>query len=539
MRKNVDPAFIAACLAIVVFLSGCALDGGPRGAESGFDQRVEELLGQGAATHDVEGALVQSRQALVVAREGGSPRALIRALLANGRLEAKVARYDRALSLLEEAAQTAKAVDDVAQEAEAYISESSILCGVGLYDWADERLRRGLHRLDGRGHEDLGAHLWISRAVAAREQDRFDDSLAMLRRASELLPERHPIQSAILANRGHTLLAAARPGHALAALDAARPAMVQTGEARRIAEIDSSRGRALSSLGRHEEAVAAVRHAYRALEEERQPVAMTETLLDFGKVLVAAGREEEAEQTFELAMTLAQRLDTAVLMEEALVGLSRWRARDSAQGLEHVEALATVRQRRLEEQGMQRLQSLQSLFEADVRELRVVSAHGLHHRFGTGVWALAAFLTLGLAFGGVRAECRSRALRRRLRSTHEALAQAHEREEDHRSRSSIVERTAAAFAFELRQPLTAILTNAQVAQRALLDLDQKEALIAGTVEDTVEAARRAQDIVCRLRGLMSAEAESADEDEVCLRRIEDLVSQEIQAGSRPRDPDRR
>jgi PAS domain S-box-containing protein len=109
----------------------------------------------------------------------------------------------------------------------------------------------------------------------------------------------------------------------------------------------------------------------------------------------------------------------------------------------------------------------------------------------------------------------------------------------HLTRVGILGQLSGALAHELNQPLTAILSNAQAAQRLLArePLDREE--LRAALADIVEADKRADDVIRRLRDLLrkgKAQFRSLDLNEVVRDALElahsDLVMREVMATCR-------
>lgn len=90
----------------------------------------------------------------------------------------------------------------------------------------------------------------------------------------------------------------------------------------------------------------------------------------------------------------------------------------------------------------------------------------------------------------------------------ESDAVRHRNELAHLSRVNMLGELSGALAHELNQPLTAILSNAQAAQRFLAQSDPDLAEIREILKDIVEADRRAGDIIRRLRSLLRKDESS-------------------------------
>ncbi|MCG8457775.1 MAG: ATP-binding protein, partial [Holophagales bacterium] len=134
-----------------------------------------------------------------------------------------------------------------------------------------------------------------------------------------------------------------------------------------------------------------------------------------------------------------------------------------------------------------------------------------------------------------RAESR---LVRRIRSDHQKLeklhadlVQANWRELEQVRRATTLGEMAAAFAHELRQPLTAVFVNAEATRRCRPGSSEYPTLISEAVANIVESAGRAQEIVSRLRRLMrqgEIQRRSIDLNEV-IAEIETLLIREAEA----------
>jgi len=84
----------------------------------------------------------------------------------------------------------------------------------------------------------------------------------------------------------------------------------------------------------------------------------------------------------------------------------------------------------------------------------------------------------------------------------EADAQRSRHELAHMGRVSILGELAGSLAHELNQPLTAILSNAQAAQRILSAARAKRKEMRAILEDIVEADHRAADVIVRMRAML-------------------------------------
>ena len=86
---------------------------------------------------------------------------------------------------------------------------------------------------------------------------------------------------------------------------------------------------------------------------------------------------------------------------------------------------------------------------------------------------------------------------------------------DQVSRLGTLAEVGAGVAHEINQPLTAVLANAQAARRALKDNPPDIALLRHAIDQAVEQAKRAADVVARLRRLLDRPGERAP-----MRRID-------------------
>ena len=136
-----------------------------------------------------------------------------------------------------------------------------------------------------------------------------------------------------------------------------------------------------------------------------------------------------------------------------------------------------------------------------------------------GIWWLAvtAMVWSGLAWHRQRAE-RQRA---------QALLKL-----DQVSRLGTLAEVGAGVAHEINQPLTAVLANAQAARRALKDSPPDIALLRQAVDQTVQQAKRAADVVARLRRLLERPGERQPMRRIALgdvaRHVLDLLAPSLQ-----------
>ena len=113
-----------------------------------------------------------------------------------------------------------------------------------------------------------------------------------------------------------------------------------------------------------------------------------------------------------------------------------------------------------------------------------------------GVWWLAVGTLLWLSLTWVR--------QRHERQRAQALLKL-----DQVSRLGTLAEEGAGVAHEINQPQTAVLANAQAARRALKDSPPDIALLRHAVDQTVQQAKRAADVVTRLRRLLDKPGERA------------------------------
>ena len=104
----------------------------------------------------------------------------------------------------------------------------------------------------------------------------------------------------------------------------------------------------------------------------------------------------------------------------------------------------------------------------------------------------------------------------------------------HLTRVAVLGELSGALAHELNQPLTAILSNAQAAQRMLKNADTNMEQISDILEDIVHEDKRAGEVIKRLRALLKrgeAQMQSLDLDHVVQDVLElahaDLVNRNI------------
>mgnify|MGYP001813897868 FL=1 len=135
----------------------------------------------------------------------------------------------------------------------------------------------------------------------------------------------------------------------------------------------------------------------------------------------------------------------------------------------------------------------------------------------------AAFLSMVFTLTWVYARD---AVRARLMAVEVAQAQ---RETERLMRANLLGEVAAALAHELNQPLTAILGNAQAAEKLLAraepDLDEIRDILADIVRDD----KRARDIIINMRRMLSGDgvAEELMDLESAIQEVIDMVSREL------------
>lgn len=134
-----------------------------------------------------------------------------------------------------------------------------------------------------------------------------------------------------------------------------------------------------------------------------------------------------------------------------------------------------------------------------------------------------------------------------LRMEAELAAQRHRNEVAHLSRANMLSALAGSFAHELNQPLTAILSNAQAAQRLLAQTepDPKPDLaeMRDILTDIVSDDRRAREIIGRLRNLLEKgeiEREPVDLNEVVRESLKllrtELLNRKVSVQTTLADP---
>lgn len=103
---------------------------------------------------------------------------------------------------------------------------------------------------------------------------------------------------------------------------------------------------------------------------------------------------------------------------------------------------------------------------------------------------------------------------------------------DQVSRLGTLAEVGAGVAHEINQPLTAVLANAQAARRALKDSPPDVALLRQAVDQTVQQAKRAADVVTRLRRLLERPGERQPMRRIALgdvaRHVLDLLAPSLQ-----------
>jgi C4-dicarboxylate-specific signal transduction histidine kinase len=489
---------------------------GPAGESATHAQAtVSELLeaSREATGRDPGQALELAERALALARAGGSPDDLARALNRVGVVHYQLGRYERALALYIDSARWAEEAHDLETTANALNNIGILYYFWGNLDQAIEHYRRTL---------DIRRRLGDPRGVAmalnnlgavAHAAERHEEALDYFEHSIELYRELGDADRVASShnNIGLALLAVGRSAEALARFDEALAMSRGTGALAEQAISHQNRGLALSHQGRTAEAREASLASLRLRRQLDDRAGMAMSLVNLGKIELAAGSPATAREALEDAGEIARELDIPEIQKEALATLSEALAAlgDDAGALASFRAYHDVHARMLDEGSRRRLAEARARFEVEAQDAEIRRLERLRDTQRQVGWSLVLAIGLLLATTALligRIRQRSRIQRqmeeknRELSAAHRDLQQASRTELAHLGRVVSLGELAAAVAHELNQPLASILTNAQLAgdlaRRVESPSDLDEA-----IDDIALGARRAWDLLRHLRQL--------------------------------------
>lgn len=384
-------------------------------------------------------------------------------------------QYDRALEHYGRALEIQRDLDDRLAIAKSYNNLGNVYYVIERYDESLRYLRDSLEVYEGLGERGLVASSLNNIALVLVKQGRFDEALPDLERALSTATDAGDRHMTALSHNNLGLVHEERGD-----LDRALDAYTHSLEVRR--EIEDRQGVAISL---HNVAVIHTRLGEydRALET-----------LDEALEVATAIRVTEIERDIHLAISDAHE-----------------RRGDAASALEAYKRHKVAHDALFDEETSRRISELETKHEMDRknREIEILRRNQELQRTVRNI-LIAAGVSLSilivLLYRAFRAKDRAH---RELRAAHEALRVAQEErvraaraELAHVSRVATLGEMTSALAHEIKQPLTAILSNAQAARR-FLGADRPDlGEVDGALGDIAGSADRAREIIARLRHLM-------------------------------------
>ena len=424
---------------------------------------------------DYQRALRQYQQSLRIARRIGDREKVANAQNNIGILYYVWGEHDQALDHYFQALKIREEMNDAEGTAKGYNNLANVYQTAGEYEQALTYYQKSLELYEGIGDEQLVASSLNNIGLLHYDLEQYTESLQHYERA--LAIER---------------------------------------------EIDDKQGMALSlnNMGmvydawrRYRAALAHYREALTIREGlgDRQGVSVC--LHNIGTVEVERGEHEQAIEYLTQALSIAEELDAQEIIRDNLLSLSRAQTAtgDYEQALVFYQRYKAAHDDIFNEERSRQMAAAQARYEVDLkdREIEVLRKDQQIERFRRNVLLGGAALSLLIflqLYNRYRFQKRAHGEIRRkneaIEKAHAELERAAQDELAHVARVATMGEMAAAFAHELNQPLTAILTNASAGRNLLAVAAPDHDEIAATLADIAEGAERAREIIQRLRDLM-------------------------------------
>lgn len=493
-----------AALALGAHASRAAED--PVGALLAESERV--------APADPERSERLASQALGLARERGARRLEARALNRRGVARYYAGQYEAAYADYGESLRIAESVGDPELAANALNNIGVLHYLWGSLDRALDYYRRALDlRVSGSDRAGIARSLNNLGGVSDAA-GRYDEAIDYFRRAIELYDQLGERELAISArnNVALSLLHLDRFDEARAELGRALAEAESIGDLSGVATAEDHRGLLLREAGRTDEARVAFERALELRTRIGDRPGTAAVLEHLGAAAADLGDYDAAVERLEAAIALAAELDVPQLERDAWLRRAEVEQRrgDFAAALEAFRRYHEVHARLVSDASSRRLAEMRALLELAKKsgDIERLSRERANQR--TLLAALAVALVL-LAAVVVLLWSRSRLedrARREIESRNEALRHAHEElerssqaEVAHLARVVSLGELTAAVAHELNQPLSAILTNAEVASSMIEKGRAEPAEVRAAIDDIALGARRAWEVLHHLRRL--------------------------------------
>ena len=423
--------------------------------------------------------------------------------------------YDAALDYYERSLDAAEEIEDDERTANALNNIGVIYFVWGEHDECLEHYTRALEIRKKIGDKKGLAVAYNNLGNVYDTAERYEESLKYY---SEALPLYEEVGDEALAastrnNIGLSLLNVERYDEALVEFERALEVEERISDKPGLARSLDHIGMVYDAWGRHREALDHHRRALaiRQAIGEQQGVAIS--LLNIGVNYTELGNHADARSNLGRALEIARQLQLREVEGDIYQALSEdhEQTNDFEKALTYFRFYKEAHDGLLDEKTGRRLAELQARYEVERkdREIELLRKEQEIQRVVRNAalaGTLLLFLLAVLLFNAYRLKARAN---REILKANEALKLA-QKERDraaraelaHVSRVATLGELAAALAHELRQPLTAILTNAQATQRLLAAGKFDRTEIDGALGDIVEGAGRCREIIQKLRDML-------------------------------------
>jgi signal transduction histidine kinase/Tfp pilus assembly protein PilF len=267
-----------------------------------------------------------------------------------------------------------------------------------------------------------------------------------------------------------------------------------------------------------------------------------DTRKNIGSLYAQTGDLDRAVDYLYEALAVASEINVKEIVRDTHLSLSELheQAGQMDMALEHFRQFKESNDSIFNEASSRKMAELQTRFEVEKKDQEIESLQRKRKTQRTirNIILLSLVLSvliLFLLYRGYRVKVRAnREIQRKnlaLEQAHAELESAARAELAHVARVATMGELSAAFAHELRQPLTAILQNARASQRFLEATPPDAEEVDGALADIVESTGRADEIITRLRALMRRGEISHETFDVndAVRGIEPIAHADVQS----------
>jgi signal transduction histidine kinase len=497
-------ATVAVALALAAAAAGAAED--PVAALLSSSERL--------APSDPERAQRLAAEALGLARAGGDRRGQARALNRLGVARYYAGQYEAAYADYGESLRIAESIGDPELAANALNNIGVLHYLWGSLDRALDYYRRALDLRAAGGDRAGTARSLNNLGGVSDAAGRYEEAIEYFRRAIELYDQLGERELAISArnNAALSLLHLDRFDEARAELDRALAEAEAIGDLSGVATAEDHRGLLLREAGRTVEARAAFERALELRTRIGDRPGTAAVLEHLGAAAADLGDYDAAAERLESAIALAVELDVPQLERDAWLRRAEVEQRrgDTVAALDAFRRYHEVHARLVSDASSRRLAEMRALLELEKKsgDIDRLSRERANQRTLLAAFAVALVLLAAvvvLLWSRSRLEDRAR---REIESRNEALRRAHEElerssqaEVAHLARVVSLGELTAAVAHELNQPLSAILTNAEVASSMIEKGRAEPAEVRAAIDDIALGARRSWEVLRHLRRL--------------------------------------